>query len=186
MSASVSFVPNRRACERFCCLLCCGDTLQVESSIFLLVMLHTMLVSVYAIEVQSQDIIIRPLTTSPFKSMYFQIFWRNYCRKTIEATTVKTVPNERKLIYAIYNFIVAYWCLLFSHCSHLNTTTNLIGIFGNFNFSVNGNCEILKCMFTLNGTYLRTIIINNFNILLIIAILYLTSISVNLFKKCTH
>ena len=149
-------------------------------------MWHTMLVSVYAIEVQSQDIIIRPLTTSPFKSMYFQIFWQNYCRKTIKATTVKKVPNERKLIYAIYNFIVAYWCLLFAYCSHLNTTTNLIGIFGNYNFSVNGNCEILKCMFTLNGTYVRTKIINYFNILLYIAILYLTSFPVNLFKKCTH
>ena len=52
-------------------------------------------------EVQSQDIIIRRITTSPFKSMYFQIFWQNYCRKTIEATTAKKVPNERKLIYAI-------------------------------------------------------------------------------------
>ena len=76
-----------------------------------------------------QDIIIRHLVTSPFKSMYFQIFGKNYCRKTIEATTVKKVPNERKLIYAIYNFIVASWCLLFSYGSHLNTTTNLNGIF---------------------------------------------------------
>ena len=36
-----------------------------------------------------KDIIIRRITTSPFKSMYFQIFWQNYCRKTIEATTAK-------------------------------------------------------------------------------------------------
>ena len=42
---------------------------------------------------------------------------------------MKKVPNERKLIYAIYNFIVAFWCLLFSYGSHLNTTTNLNGIF---------------------------------------------------------
>ena len=61
--------------------------------------------------------------------MYFQIFWQNYCRKTIEATTVKKVPNERKLIYAINNFIVASWYLLFLYGSHLNTTTNLIVIF---------------------------------------------------------
>ena len=54
----------------------------------------------------TQDIIIPHLVTSSFKSMYFQIFWQNYCRKTIEATTVKKVPNERKLIYAIYNFII--------------------------------------------------------------------------------
>ena len=60
--------------------------------------------------------------------MYFQIVWQNCCRKTIEATTAKKVPNERKLIYAIYTFIVASWCLLFSYCSRLNTTTNLNGI----------------------------------------------------------
>ena len=61
-------------------------------------------------------IIIRRLVKSPFKSMYFQIFFgKNYCRKTIEATTVNKVPNERRLIYAIYNFIVASWCLLFSY-----------------------------------------------------------------------
>ena len=52
----------------------------------------------------TQDIIIRHLVTSPFKSMYFQ-FGKNYCRKTIELTTVKKVPNERKLIYDIYNFL---------------------------------------------------------------------------------
>ena len=122
---------------------------------------------------------------SPFKSMYFQIFWQNYCRKTIKDTTVKKVPNERILIYAIYNFIVASWCLLFSYCSHLNTTTNLNGIFGDVNFSVIGNREILlkNCMFTLNGTYLRTKIIINFNILLYIAILYLLPIPVNLLKN---
>ena len=96
---------------------------------------------------------------------------------------MKKVPNERKLIYAIYNFIVASWCLLFSYCSHLNTRTTLNGIFGDVNFSVNGNREILKCMFTLNGTYLRTKIIIYFNILLYIAILYLTCIPVNLLKN---
>ena len=79
--------------------------------------------------------------------MYFQIFWQNYCRKKIEATTTKKVPIERKLICAIYNFIVASWCLLFSYCSHLNTTTNLNGIFGDVNFSVNGNREILLKMY---------------------------------------
>ena len=85
-----------------------------------------------------QDIIIRRITTSPFKSMYFQIFWQNYCRKTIEATTAKKVPNERKLIYAIYNFIVASWCVLFSYCSHLNTTTNLNGILATLTLSSMG------------------------------------------------
>ena len=45
--------------------------------------------------------------------MYFHFFWQNYCRKTIEDTTMEKVPNERKLIYAIYNFIVASWCPLY-------------------------------------------------------------------------
>ena len=58
---------------------------------------------------------------------------------------MKKVPNERKLIYAIYNS----WCLLFSYCSHLNTTTNLNDIFGDVNLSVNGNREILLKMYGL-------------------------------------
>ena len=103
----------------------------------------------------------------------------------LEATIVKKVPNERKLIYAIHNFIVASWCLLFSYGSHLNTTTNLKVFFGDVNFSVNRNRDILKYMLTLNGTYLRTKIIIYLNILLYIAILYLTSIPVNLLKKIT-
>ena len=55
--------------------------------------------------------------------------------------------------------------------------------FGDVNFSVNGIREILKCLFILNGTYLRTKIIIYFNILLYIAIFYLTSIPVNLLKN---
>ena len=114
--------------------------------------------------------------------MISRFFWQNYCRKTIEDTTVKKVPNKRKLIYAIYNFIVASWCLLFLYCSHLNTTSNLNGIFGDVNFKVNGNREIFtkNVMFTLNGTYLRTKIIIYFNILSYTAILYLPPIHVNL------
>ena len=117
--------------------------------------------------------------------MYFQIFWQNYCRKTIAATTVKKVPNGRKMIYTIYNFIVASWCLLFLYCSHLNTTTNInvFFFFGDVNFSVNGNRDSLLKIYV---TYLRTKIIIYVNILLYIAILYLTSIPVNLFKNCTH
>ena len=38
---------------------------------------------------------------------------------------MKNVPNESKLVYAINNFIVASWHLLFSYVSHLNTKTNL-------------------------------------------------------------
>ena len=73
----------------------------------------------------TQDIIIRHLVTNAIPDF----FGKNYCRKTREATTVKKVPNERKLMYAIYNFIVASWCLLFSYGSHLSTITNLNGIF---------------------------------------------------------
>ena len=60
---------------------------------------------------------------------------------------MKKVPNERKMIYAIYNFIVASWCLLFSYCNHLNTTTNLNGNFGDVNLGVNGNRESLLKMY---------------------------------------
>ena len=51
--------------------------------------------------------------------------------------------------------------------------------------AVNGNREILKCMLTLNGTYLRTKIIIYFNILLYIAILYYFHPR-KFVKKCTH
>ena len=101
---------------------------------------------------------------------------------------MKKVPNERKLIYAIYNFIVASWCLLFSYGSDLNTATNLNGVFffGDVNFSVNRNRDILKCMITLNGTYLRTKIIIYFNILLYIAI-FIFEFHPRIFvKNCTH
>ena len=52
---------------------------------------------------------------------------------------------------------------------------------GDVNFSVIRNRDILECMFTLNGTYLRTKIDIYFNILWFIAILhiYLNSIPVN-------
>ena len=94
---------------------------------------------------------------------------------------MKKVPNERKLIYALYNFIVASWCLLFSYCRHLNTTT-LNGIFDDVYVSVNGNREILKCMFALNGTSLGTKII----IILIfyyILLFYIDFHPVNLLKN---
>ena len=113
------FVPNIVVQHVNCFVVCCIKTTCYErkGSSYLWAMWHTMLVSVY-----TQGI----LVTSPFKSKYFQIFFgNNYCRQTIEATTVKKVPKERKLIYVIYNFIVAFWCLLFSFGSHLNTTTNL-------------------------------------------------------------
>ena len=80
-------------------------------------------------EVQSQDIIIRHFVTSPFKSMCFQIFLQRLLSQNNRSYSRKKVPNEHKLIYAIYNLIVASWCLLFSYGSHLNTTTNLNDIF---------------------------------------------------------
>ena len=67
--------------------------------------------------------------------MYFQIFWQELLSKNNRSYNRKKVPNERKLIYAIYDFIVASWCLLFSYASHLDTTTNLNGIFGDVNLA---------------------------------------------------
>ena len=107
VSVSVPFVPNVVVQHVSGFVACCVEATHYKWKVpsYLWVMWHTMLVSAYAIsvivlyfEVQSQDIIIRRITTSPFKSMYFQIFWQNYCRKTIEDTTAKKVPNERKWI----------------------------------------------------------------------------------------
>ena len=49
-------------------------------------------------KVHSHDIIIRHLGMSPFKSTYFQFYYKIVCRKTIEATIMKKVPNKSKLI----------------------------------------------------------------------------------------
>ena len=84
----------------------------------------------------SPVIIIRQLVTSQFKSIYFQIFCKNYCRKTTEATIMKIVSNETKLIYAINIFILATWCLLLSYGNHLNIK---MSFFNDVNVSVNGN-----------------------------------------------
>ena len=120
------------------------------------------------------------LQTIHLKSIYFQILCKNYCRKTIEASVLKKVPNESKLIYAIYIFIVASWCMLFSYDIHLNTKTNInVIFFGDGNVSVNENCDILKFSFTLSMFYFgikRTIILN---ILLYITIFYLLFIPVS-------
>ena len=73
---------------------------------------------------------------------------------------------------------------MFSYCSHLNTTTNLNGIFGDVNFSVNENREILLKMYVHFKRYLlENQNYNYFNILLYIAILYLPLIPVNLLKN---
>ena len=63
--------------ELFCCLLFWDETLQTESSILLIgdyAVAYDARLALY-VEVQSQDIIIRHLVTSPLK-LYFQIFWQ--------------------------------------------------------------------------------------------------------------
>ena len=124
VSVSVPFVPNVVVEHVSGFVVCCVKTW---------VMWHTMLVSVYAIRMILWGAVkwhnYSPSCNVAVKNNVFPDFWQNYCRKTIEATTVKKVPNERKLIYAIYSFIVASWCLLFSYGSDLNTATNLNGIF---------------------------------------------------------
>ena len=79
----------------------------------------------------TQDIIIRHLVTNVFPGFLAKLLSQNYRSNNSE----KKVPNERKLMYAIYNFIVASWCLLFSYGSHLSTTTNLNAIFGDVNLA---------------------------------------------------
>ena len=47
------------------------------------------------------------------QSIYFRtFFFAKIIVATTEATSMKTVPNESKLIYAIKFLIVASWCLL--------------------------------------------------------------------------
>ena len=65
------------------------------------------------------DIINRKLVAPPFQSIYFRtinlfpdFFFAKIIVATTEATSMKTVPNESKLIYAIKFLIVASWCLL--------------------------------------------------------------------------
>ena len=41
---------------------------------------------------------IRRLLTAPFKTMYFQNFCKNYCCKIVEATIMKNISNDSKLI----------------------------------------------------------------------------------------
>ena len=110
MSVSVSFVPNVVVQHVNCFVVCCVWTTHYKRKVpsYLSLMWHTILVSVYAIRAR-YTLRDSHLVTLSLKSMYFQIFGKNYCSKIIEATTVKNVPNERKLIYAIYNFIVASW-----------------------------------------------------------------------------
>ena len=48
-------------------------------------------------DIQSQDIIICHLVTSPFKSMYLQIFCKKYCCKTIEATIMKKISKGKQI-----------------------------------------------------------------------------------------
>ena len=80
VSVSVPFVPNVVVQHLIGFVARCVEKTHYKWKFpsYLWVMWHTMLVSVYAIsviyfEVQSQDII-RRITSSPFKSMYFQIF----------------------------------------------------------------------------------------------------------------
>ena len=40
------------------------------------------------------------------------LFEKKYCRKTTEATIIKKVPNESKLIYVINILIAESWCML--------------------------------------------------------------------------
>ena len=63
-------------------------------------------------------IIIRHLVTSPFKSMYFQISCKNYCRKTIEATVLKKSANRKQIDIRIIHFYCSFlvsvvFCMIF-------------------------------------------------------------------------
>ena len=58
------------------------------------------------VNIQPQDIPTLHPVTLPLKSMFFQMFCKTYCPKTIEATILKKVPNESTLFYAINIFLL--------------------------------------------------------------------------------
>ena len=78
---------------------------------------------------------------------------QNYWRKTTEATIMKIVPNESKLIYAINILIVASWCLLLSYTLVVIKIQIHIkmSVYSDSNVSVNGNPFILKFTPTFNS-----------------------------------
>ena len=49
------------------------------------------------------------------------LFLQNYSWKTIEATIMKIVPNDSKLIFVINILTVVYCCLLFSYTNRFST-----------------------------------------------------------------
>ena len=49
------------------------------------------------------------------------LFLQNYSWKTIEATIMKIVPNDSKLVFVINILTVVYYCLLFSYTNRFST-----------------------------------------------------------------
>ena len=68
---------------------------------------------------QSRDIIVCHLVTSPFKSVYFQTLLQKLLAQNYRSYNHEKIPNESNNI-----FIVAPLYILFSYCSHLNTKAN--------------------------------------------------------------
>ena len=137
VSVLVPFLPNDVVEHMSGFVACCVEATHYKWKVpsYLWVMWNTMLVSVYAISVilcgrvTGHNYSLSCKQSRRLNQCISRFCWQNYCRETIEATTVNNEPNDCKLIYAIYNFLAASWCLLFSYCSHLNATTNLNGIF---------------------------------------------------------
>ena len=59
------------------------------------------------------------------QTVYFQNFCKKYCRKTLEATIMKKVPNESILILIHSESIFTIYCLLFSYTNSFNSKKNL-------------------------------------------------------------
>ena len=49
------------------------------------------------------------------------LFLKNYAWKTFEATIMKIVPNDSKLVFVINILTLLYCCLLFSYTNRLST-----------------------------------------------------------------
>ena len=76
-------------------------------------------------------------------------FLQNYSWKTIEATIMKIVPNDSKLVFVIHILTVVYCCLLFSYTNRFSTTKKKIK---SCHFSDDVNVSVTgKIVLTLNA-----------------------------------
>ena len=101
--------------------------------------------------------------TSPFLDQCISWSFAKILCQNYRATTMKKVPNESKLTYAINVFTVASWGIRIQKC-HL---------FGVVNVNVHGLRDNLNFTSTLNAVLMGKLKCNYFYILLSLSVFYL-------------